>query len=82
MTRMSTDSHRSELKADLCQSVASVSSVDLLHGPRRAFAIGSEEFLASISGVTDTPFQPGNRIDILTNGDEIYPPMLEAIEGA
>lgn len=63
-------------------TVTSAEPVDAHTGPRRAFAIGSEEFLASISGVTDTPFQPGNRIDILTNGDEIYPPMLEAIEGA
>lgn len=61
---------------------ASAESADEHASPRRDFAIDSEEFLASISGVTDTPFQPGNRIDILTNGDEIYPPMLEAIEGA
>lgn len=63
-------------------TVTSAEPVYAHTGLRRAFAIGSEEFLASISGVTDTPFQPGNRIDILTNGDEIYPPMLEAIEGA
>ncbi len=48
-------------------TVTSAEPVDAHTGPRRAFAIGSEEFLASISGVTDTPFQPGNRIDILTS---------------
>ncbi len=62
--------------------VENTESVDAHAAPRRAFAIDSEEFLASISGVTDTPFQPGNRIDILTNGDQIYPPMLLAIEQA
>lgn len=27
-------------------------------------------------------FSPGNRVDVLRNGDEIFPAMLEAIEGA
>jgi cardiolipin synthase A/B len=46
------------------------------------FAVASAEFLPSIVGATDTPFLPGNRIDIYNNGDEFYPAMLAAIEGA
>ena len=49
---------------------------------RVTFAIESPEFLPSIVGATDTPFLPGNRVDVLNNGDEFYPSMLEAIHGA
>ena len=41
-----------------------------------------EEFLATMAGATGVPFLPGNRIDILNNGDRFYPAMLEAIERA
>jgi cardiolipin synthase len=43
------------------------------------FAIESSEFLPSLAGATNTPFAPGNRIDIFNNGDQFYPAMLEAI---
>jgi cardiolipin synthase len=52
------------------------------YGLDHDFAIESPEFLASIAGVTGTPFVPGNRIDIYNNGDEFYPAMLEAINQA
>jgi cardiolipin synthase A/B len=45
-------------------------------------AIESDEFLTSIAGATGSPFIAGNRIDILNNGDEFYPPMLDAIAEA
>jgi cardiolipin synthase len=45
-------------------------------------AIESDEFLTSIAGATGSPFIAGNRIDILNNGDEFFPPMLEAIAEA
>jgi len=32
-----------------------------------------------MAGATNTPFMPGNRIDIFNNGDQFYPAMLEAI---
>ena len=35
-----------------------------------------------MAGATGVPFLPGNRIDILNNGDEFYPAMLEAIAAA
>lgn len=52
------------------------------YGLDHEFAIESEEFLPSITGVTDTPFLPGNRIEIYNNGDEFYPAMLKAIQQA
>jgi cardiolipin synthase len=45
-------------------------------------AVESDEFLTSIAGATGSPFHAGNRIDILNNGDEFYPAMLQAIERA
>jgi cardiolipin synthase len=52
------------------------------YGLDHEFAIDDEEFLPSIAGATDMTFQPGNSIQILNNGDEFYPAMLEAIEEA
>jgi cardiolipin synthase A/B len=45
-------------------------------------AVESEQFLTSISGATGAPFIPGNRIDVLNNGDEFFPVMLEEIRKA
>jgi cardiolipin synthase len=52
------------------------------YGLDHDFPIESDEFLSTIAGATDTPFQAGNRVDLLSNGDEFYPAMLAAIEGA
>ncbi|HXG66877.1 MAG TPA: cardiolipin synthase [Blastocatellia bacterium] len=52
------------------------------YGLDHEFAIESDEFLPSMTGATDTPFLPGNRIDVLNNGDQFYPAMLAAIEQA
>src|SRR5512135_1637988 len=35
-----------------------------------------------VGGVVERPLLPGNRIDLLVNGDEAYPAMLEAIQHA
>ena len=35
---------------------------------------------ADVEGVIGVPATEGNRIDVLRNGDEIFPAMLEAIE--
>ena len=43
------------------------------------FGIDSAEFLPTIAGVTNTPFSRGNRVELLNNGDEFYPRMLEDI---
>jgi cardiolipin synthase len=45
-------------------------------------AVESDEFLTSIAGATGAPFIPGNRIDVLNNGDEFFPVMLEEVRKA
>lgn len=52
------------------------------YGLDHEFAVDSEEFLGTIAGATDTPFLLGNRIEILNNGDEFYPRMLEDLQKA
>ena len=49
------------------------------YGLDHEFAVDSDEFLATITGATGVPILPGNRIDVLNNGDEFYPVMLEEI---
>lgn len=46
------------------------------------FDTQSDEFRATLAGATGMPLVDGNRIEIYNNGDEFYPPMLEAIESA
>jgi cardiolipin synthase len=52
--------------------------MDLTDAP----AVGSEDFLLGISGTMNAPLQKGGRARLLNNGVEIFPAMLEAIEGA
>jgi cardiolipin synthase len=52
------------------------------YGLDHEFSVGDEEFLPTIAGATGVPFEPGNRIDILNNGDAFYPAMLDAIAQA
>jgi cardiolipin synthase len=52
------------------------------YGLNHDFGIESAEFLPTIAGATDTPFLSGNKIEIYNNGDEFYPPMLDAIKQA
>jgi cardiolipin synthase len=72
--------------AALCMALFSYLSAPVETPPRfgleHEMAIDSDEFLTSISGATGAPFVPGNRVDILNNGDEFFPPMLEDIEKA
>ncbi len=41
-----------------------------------------EEFLRAVGAVTGQPLVAGNEVRIYQNGDEIFPPMLEAIDTA
>jgi cardiolipin synthase len=43
---------------------------------------GSREFLLTMGGITGSPIFSGNRLEILNNGDEFYPRMLEEISRA
>ena len=49
------------------------------YGLEHEFSIDSDEFLTTITGATGVPILAGNRIDVLLNGDEFYPVMLEDI---
>ena len=49
------------------------------YGLEHEFSIDSDEFLTTITGATGVPILAGNRIDVLQNGDEFYPVMLEDI---
>ena len=39
-------------------------------------------YIDVVQSATGSPYRPGNHIDILENGDEIFAAMLEAIQGA
>ena len=49
------------------------------YGLEHEFSVDSDEFLTTITGATGVPILAGNRIDVLHNGDEFYPVMLEEI---
>jgi len=49
------------------------------YGLEHEFSVDSDEFLTTITGATGVPILAGNRIDVLHNGDEFYPVMLEDI---
>jgi cardiolipin synthase A/B len=44
--------------------------------------LGADEARRSLEGIIGVPFTEGNRVEVLRNGDAIFPAMLEAIEGA
>ena len=46
------------------------------------YSVNDEAFRDSISHLIDTPLVPGNRVIALYNGDQIFPPQLEAIRKA
>ena len=45
-------------------------------------SLTNEQILETIAGTTGAPFLPGNKLAVLTNGDEFYPVMLDAIRNA
>jgi cardiolipin synthase len=49
------------------------------YGLEHEFSVDSDEFLTTITGASGVPLLVCNRIDILHNGDEFYPVMLEEI---
>lgn len=44
--------------------------------------VEGEGFLAACESLTGAPVSRGNKLDVLINGDEIFPAMLETIRGA
>jgi cardiolipin synthase len=46
------------------------------------FPIHSDQFLPTVAGAPGVPFIAGNKVTVLTNGDQFYPAMLRAIAAA
>ena len=46
------------------------------------FAVNDPEFVGSALGMEDPVLVPGNKIELLQNGDEYFPAMLKAIHAA
>lgn len=44
--------------------------------------LGEPSFFPTLEAYTSAPIVAGNRVDVLLNGDEIFPAMLEAIRAA
>ena len=49
---------------------------------RRLYSIGEPQFRRSMSMLLGPPMEDGNKVEVLLNGDQIFPAMLEAIAGA
>jgi len=62
----------------LCLGCGNVPEINRISG----VSLSDPSFSATMAAHLDAPFMPGNRVDILLNGDEIFPAMLEAIRGA
>jgi cardiolipin synthase A/B len=45
-------------------------------------APGSPEFGRLLESLAGSPVRQGNRVEVLRNGDQIFPPMIEAIKSA
>ena len=52
------------------------------HRIARLYALESPRFAAELGVLLGPPFLPGNAVQALYNGDEIFPPMLAAIRAA
>ena len=58
-----------------CASVPDINQVP-------AVVLGEPSFFPTIAAHTDAPIDGGNRVDLLFNGEQIFPAMLQAIRGA
>jgi cardiolipin synthase len=54
----------------------------IAHALSAPYAITDSQFLRSLDALVGPQLAGGNRIDVLQNGDETYPAMLEAIRSA
>jgi cardiolipin synthase A/B len=51
-------------------------------GLEHEFSVNAETFLPTIAGTANAPLIPGNRLELLNNGDAFYPRMLDDIARA
>ena len=52
------------------------------YGLDHRLKVGSPEFLNTMVGAAGVPLAPGNKLELLTNGDAFYPAMLKAVQEA
>jgi cardiolipin synthase len=52
------------------------------YGLDHEFGVTDPDFIPTMTGATDVALSDGNRIDVLNNGREFYPAMLDAIRRA
>ncbi|HYD80228.1 MAG TPA: phospholipase D-like domain-containing protein [Paucimonas sp.] len=48
----------------------------------RLYSVGDKQFARTMGVILGPALEPGNKIEELTNGDRIFPAMLDAIRGA
>ncbi|MEO6626035.1 MAG: hypothetical protein ABIN37_14555, partial [Burkholderiaceae bacterium] len=48
----------------------------------RLYSLDDPRFARELGVLLGPPFTEGNRVQVLRNGDEIFPAMLEAIRGS
>ncbi len=63
-------------------SISSLVEFPPQYGLDHGIEVGSQEFIDTMAGSTGVAFVKGNTLALLNNGDQFYPAMLEAIEGA
>src|ERR671920_775335 len=49
---------------------------------RQDIEVGSPDFLRASEAITGAPISEGNDVELLINGDEIFPAFLETVRGA
>ena len=49
---------------------------------RQDIEVGSDDFLHASEAITGAPISHGNDVELLINGDEIFPAFLETVRGA
>ena len=62
----------------LFSSCASLTAINELP----SIALGEPSFYPTLAAHTDASIIPGNRVELLLNGEQIFPAMLQAIRGA
>ena len=56
--------------------------VPMRYHMRHQFGVRDVAFLQTMHALTGAAVSEGNRVDVLKNGIQIFPPMLSAIRGA
>ena len=74
------DARRRWYAATRCATAASSGHGYALHG--EGLDVGAPEFLRAAEALTSAPISTGNDVELLINGDKIFPAFLETIAGA